>query len=438
MTQRNRVVRLRSIVAASIAMSLALAGCSSNSDTDNRDPGSLEGVEINVAGANTPWWTAITQHVAEFEEETGIKVTVSDFGEDQLADQNQVKLNAKSTDLDVIAIRPIQELRLYVDNGWLADLSEFTETSTELDWEDFQPATREAMTLEDSVWSIPVMTERTIVYYNTDLLEQAGADVPETLEELEDAVASINALSDDVYGIAMRGAANPAITAFAGFLYSFGGEWQNEDGTSAISSPEAIEAYDYYGRLLREYGPPGVTTMGWTEASAIFAQGKAGFYIDFDSQAHVFQNGDNSRVVDSFGYAPFPAGPAGAHAPNTTPWSVAVSAFSEEKEASYKFIEWATSAEMMERALSEKQNPSPRTSTWASETATEGFPQELVDIIALYTEIGVPYDRPRNIQVAQARDIIGKPITASIEGRDVAEAAKAASDEYDSFLLTDN
>jgi multiple sugar transport system substrate-binding protein len=429
--KRNRVVRAGLALSTAAALALVASGCASQSADEGP-------VTINVAAANNPWLVSIKDHLSEFEDETGITVNIEEFGNEQLSDQTQVKLNAKSTDLDVMILRPLQELRLYADNGWLEDLSDRVTSDADWNWEDFQESPRETVTIDESVYAVPLMTEREIVYYNKDLLAAKGLEAPETLEDLEAAAAAINDPANGVYGVAMRGSLNAAVTSFSGFLYSFGGDWQNEDGTSAIGSDEAIEAYEYYGNLIRSYGPPGATTMGWPEASAIFAQGKAGFYIDADSQAYVFQDPESSQVVDQVAYAPFPEGPAGARPYNDVPWGASVSSFSEHKDEAWQFIQWATTTAAFDTAMIEQSSPSPRASSWENSEATSAFPAELIDIVDLYGEIGVGYDRPRNIQVGLARDIVGKPIVTSIEGGDVAATAEEASAEYDEFLETDN
>ncbi|BDI23630.1 ABC transporter substrate-binding protein [Herbiconiux sp. L3-i23] len=429
---RNRVVRAGLALSAAGILAVTAAGCAS-------DNGGDEGpVTLNIVAANNPWLVSIKDHLSEFEEESGITVNIEEFGNEQLSDQTQVKLNAKSTDLDVLILRPLQELRLYADNGWLEDITDRVEDSGDWNWDDFQESPRETVTVDDSVWAVPLMTEREIVYYNEDLLAAKGLEIPTTLEELETAAAAINDPANGTYGVALRGALNAAVTSFSGFLYSYGADWQDEDGASGIGSDEAVEAYEYYGNLIRSYGPPGPTTMGWPEASAIFAQGKAGFYIDADSQAYVFQAPSSSQVVEQVGYAPFPEGPDGARPYNDVPWGAAVSSFSEHKDEAWEFIQWATTTASFDTAMIEQSSPSPRASSWENDEATSAFPAELIDIVDLYGEIGVGYDRPRNIQVGLARDIVGKPIVTSIEGGDVAAAAEAASAEYDEFLETDN
>ena len=52
-------------------------------------------------------------------------------------------------------------------------------------------------------------------------------------------------------------------------------------------------------------------------------------------------------------------------------------------------------------------------------------------------ENGVGQDRPLVIQVAQAREIVGEPIVASIAGDDVDAAVDAADKAFDDFLVED-
>src|SRR5699024_11640913 len=110
----------------------------------------------------------------------------------------------------------------------------------------------------------------------TDLLEDAGLEVPTRMAEVEEAARTIHEENPGTAGIVMRSQASAAVTQFSGFLYSFGGTCIDDEGHSAIASDEAKEAYAYYGRLLHDYGPDQISTdMSWPESAAIFAQGDA-------------------------------------------------------------------------------------------------------------------------------------------------------------------
>lgn len=177
--------------------------------------------------------------------------------------------------------------------------------------------------------------------------------------------------------------------------------------------------------------------MGWVEASAIFAQGRAAFYLDADSQAYTFLDPNSSSVVETVAYAPFPAGPAGSHPYSIVPWTAGINAFSTKQAAAWDFIKWATSEEMFKSLMAENTVPSPRDSSWADAAATAAFPEGLVENVRVTAESAVGHDRPQLEQVARSREFVGAPIVTAIEGGDVAAAAETANTQFQELLDSD-
>jgi multiple sugar transport system substrate-binding protein len=429
----RRAARL--VLAAPLVLLMTgLAACSSGGGE-----ASTEKVDsLTIIAANSPWTEGIKPLAQQYEEETGIAVNIEAYGNEQLNDTFKVKLNASSTDFDIMAYQVQDVMREFSRNGWLEDMTKYVESDKEWNWSDFQESARDAVTLDDVVYGVPVMTERHVVYYRSDLLEAAGIEVPVTLDDLEAAAAKLNDPANGFYGIAMRGQRVPAVTQFSSFLYSFGGDFQDEDGNSTIDSKEAIEAYEFYGNLLAEYGPPGSTNMGWIEASAIFAQGNAAFYLDADSQAYTFLDPTKSAVVDTVDYASFPEGPAGSLPYNIVPQTVGINAFSEKKDAAWDFIEWVTNEENTTALLADATVPVARESAWEDEAATASFPAGLVDIVRNIGASSVGHDRPQLEQVARSREFVGGPIITAIEGGDVAASAKDANAQFQDLLESES
>ena len=428
-TQRTR--RLAVGLSAGAVLALSLSACAGGAASGGN---SEDVTELTVVAANSPWVEGLKSLGKQYEEETGVKINVEAYGNEQLNDNYKVKLNAQSSDFDVMAYQVQDVMREFSRNGWLADMTDYVESDADWNWEDFQQPARDAVQLDGVVYGVPVMTEREIVYYRTDLLEQAGIEVPKTLDDLEDAIAELNDPENGLYGIAMRGSRVPLVTQLSSFLYSFGGDFQDEDGNATIDSPEAVEAFQFYGDLLRNYGPPGATNMGWVEASALFAQGKAAFYIDADSQAYTFLDEDNSAVVDTVGFAQFPEGPAGSKFYNIVPQTVGINAFSKKQDAAWEFIKWVTNEENTTWLLANETVPGARESVWNDDAAAASFPEGLVEIIRNVGEHGVGHDRPQLEQVAAAREIVGGPAITAIEGGDVEDAASSAQKQFQELL----
>ncbi|MFF5566837.1 ABC transporter substrate-binding protein [Streptomyces sp. NPDC012623] len=407
----------------------ALSACSTGRGTPAAN------TPLRIMAINHVWSQAIQRRTEEFEERIGRRVSMTLLTADQLASSYNVKLNASGTDVDVMMVRALQEQLLFGHNGWLADLSDRVEDDTAFAWPDFQKAPREASVTAGKVLSVPVVTERPALYYRKDLVEDLGGP-PRTLDALMDAARELTRRKQGFYGYVGRGQRSGAVSQWSSFLYSHGGDFV-VDGKSGIGSPEALAAYEYYGGLLADAGPPGATNMSLEQAMPIFAQGKAAFYIDADAIYSNFLDPKVSRVRESIGFAPFPAGPAGARPHNIPSWSLGINAFSRLRDDAWEFIKWAAGPEMS-AALQSDGIPGARSSVWADPKTLASFPPDLAEAMRVNAERGLGYDRPRVLQVGRARDIVGRPLVAGILGEPVRPVVRDADAEFAEFLVRDN
>ena len=426
------------LLALAVGISSALVGCSGGSDsssgTASKTPDKAEKKvqEIRVVAANHPWTESIKKELPAFEKETGIKVKIDSYFEDQLTQKTSVEFASNSKGIDVVMFRPLQDGKMYQKSGYFADMSSYVTKDKDYT-ADFIPSSLGSVKDGEKFYGLPLVTETQVLYYRKDLLEKAGIEVPKTLEELEQAAKKLNDPANGVSGFVSRGKRAAAVTQFSSYLYAFGGDFM-KDGKSAITSPEAIEAFNYYGNMLNKYGPKGTLNMSWPEAMAVFTQGKAAFYTDASSLFTNATDASKSQVADKVGFAPFPAGPKGSKPYNITSWALGVGANSEKKDAAWEFIKWAESKEMVLK-LQADGNPGARISVWNSPEGIAKFPKDLAEAISANGgDKGVPYDRPAIVNVGAARDVIGDVILAGIEGKDVKAAAEKADGEFQKIL----
>lgn len=394
-----------------------------------------KGTTLNVVFANHAWNTAISKYISQFEQASGIKLNISSFGEDQLSQQLTVRFTSGGGNIDLMMFRPLQEGKLFANNGWLNEDTSYVQGAGDWDWNDFIAPAKGTVTFDSKVYGVPIVTEREILYYRKDVLQAKGIEVPKTLDDLMAAAEKLNDPNGGMYGFVARGQRAPAVTQFSSFLYSMGGDW-TKDGQSAVNSPEAEKAYQFYGDILRKYGAPGVLNMSWPQAIGIFEQGKAAMYTDADSLYPNLLDKTKSVVADKVGYALFPAGSAGSKPYNVTSWALGIADTSKNKDAAWEFVKWATSKNVV-MALQQGGLPGARASVWDSPQGTSGFPPDLAKVITESAKVGVDHDRPLVVNVGQARDIVGAPIVAAIQGQDVAAACKTADSQFNDFLKTD-
>jgi len=387
--------------------------------------------------ANHVWTENVKKAIPEFEKASGLKIEITQLAEDQLSDQYNVKLNAGTSEIDVMMYRPLQEGRLFAQNKYFADLTSKAKADATWNLADFQAAPIAATTYQGKVVGVPIITEREVLYYRKDLLQKAGLSVPKTLDELEAAAKAIKAANPDVAGFVARTSKSPAVTQFSSFLYSMGGDWVDASGKAAVNSDAAKKAYAFYGGLIKNYGPANVSTdMSWPEAMAIFTQGKAAFYTEADSLYKNATDPAKSKVADTVGFAVFPAGPAGSKPYNIPSWALAINDASKNQANAWKFILWATSKE---QTLAQQKGgiPGARASVWADADGTSSYPKDLAEAIAASAKGGVDHDRPIVAQVVKAREAVGQPIVDSIKGSDVTASVETAVKAFQAVLDTE-
>jgi multiple sugar transport system substrate-binding protein len=432
--KRHSIVKAVGIATVALLTAGVLSSCSAGGDEGDNANDAKTPTTLNVTLANHVWTDIIKQKLPEFEKANNVKVVVSQYGEDQLSDQYNVKLNAGTNEIDVMMYRPLQEGKLFAQNGYLSDITKDVKKDKDWNWSDFQSGPVKSTTVKNKVVGVPIITEQEVLYYRKDLLEKAGLQVPKTMDELQAAAKTIKETNPGIAGFVARTGKSAAVTQFSSFLYSFGGEFIDDNGKSAINSPAAKKAYAFYGGLLRNYGPDNISTdMSWPEAMAIFTQGGAAFYTEADSLYKNATDPAKSKVSDTVGFAQLPKGTAGSNPYNVPSWALGVNEASTAKSAAWKFIQWATSADMT-LAIQKEGVPGARDSVWANPEGTATYPKDLAAAIATSTKTGIGHDRPLVIKVPEAREIVGTPIVTAITGGNSDAAADDASKAFQALL----
>ncbi|GIP34623.1 sugar ABC transporter substrate-binding protein [Paenibacillus sp. J2TS4] len=438
----ERKAKALSAMLASVMVAGMLTGCGSASGPDQGKAPEVAGqvdkdkpyagTTIRFMMAVHPWLDSIKTLLPEFEEQTGIKVNVESYSQEQTSNKMAVEMTAKTSSLDVMFIRPLDETKLFTRNGWVEPLDSYFKGDGEYDLDDFIPSALDSVTYEGKLIGIPITTEREILYYRKDLFEKHNIAVPATLDEMMAAAEKLHDPANGMYGFVARGKKSVAVTQFSSYLFSFGGQFHEGD-TATLNTPEAMQAFQFYGDILNKYGPPGTINMHWPEAANAFAQGKVAMFTDADAIYINVADPSKSAVSDQVGYAMFPAGPAGAKTFNVSSGGLSISPFSKNKEAAAEFIKWATSKETTLKTQS-AGNPGARQSVWDNPESTKDWPADLVKVITESSKIGVGSDRPQVIGVAEARDIISQPISAAIEGKDIQNFVDKAQKEFQELI----
>ena len=360
--------------------------------------------EIRVLLANHPYGDLLKPMLPEFERQSGIRINMEQLNETQLTQKLTTEFASGAASVDVFMTRPLQEALLFLKNGWYAPLNSY-------DFSDYPPAAVDLGRRNGNPYIVPLINEWHVVYYRKDLLEKAGVKVPTTLAELEEAAKVLN--TGGISGIALRGAASPAVTQLSSFLYNYGTNFL-KDNVAIFDNPDAIEAVRVYGRLNGAYGPPGVESMSWDQLMPVFQAGRIAMFVDASTFLGQLVDPSQSTVTaDQVGVAPFPAGPKGNSCYLAVAWAMGVSSKTRDMDSAMKFLNWATDKEKATQGM-DRGIAVARSSVWNDPAITSKLNPGLVASRDYAAKNGIPYDRPVMTSVVQARDYIGELITESI------------------------
>jgi multiple sugar transport system substrate-binding protein len=360
--------------------------------------------EIRVLLANHPYGELLKSAIPEFEAATGIKVNAESLQESQLTTKLTTEFATSSSSVDVFMTRPLQEGKMFYKNGWYEPLASY-------DFADYPKNVMSVATFGKKSYIVPLVTEWQVLYYRKDLLAAAGIKVPATFDQLEAAAGKLN--SESVAGFASRGKGAAAVTQLSSYVYNYGGLYLDE-GIAVFDSKPAVDAIRFYGKLLGNYGPKGVTSMSWENVMPLFQAGKIAMWTDASVfYGQIIDPAKTQLGADKVGIANFPAGPKVNSPFIVTSWGMAVAKQSKKKDLAMKFIDWATSKELATKGMLANITMA-RSSVWEDKAVLAKVNPGLVETRAFAARNGYPLDRPYMSAVGEARDLIGELIIESI------------------------
>ena len=108
--------------------------------------------------------------------------------------------------------------------------------------------------MDGQVWAVPDLASARALYYNVDLLEGAGVEVPTTFAELEEACAALKkTYGDKILPWGLDVSDNEGFAAFAMYTWAAGGGFLDDQGYWAVNS-DANKEIMHYAVDLYEQG----------------------------------------------------------------------------------------------------------------------------------------------------------------------------------------
>lgn len=404
-----------------------------------------KGQSIEVNYQLSPRGDLAKRHMPEFEELTGIKVGFEQIPEQQQRPKVAMEMATGHPSFDAVNVAMHVQKRLVERAKWMEDLAPYIAdaslTNPDFDLADFSaPAMAVAKGQDGRINVLPSNQDLFILFYNKELLAEKGFTAPpKTFDELMTMAHALTDPAKGISGFVGRGVKNANVVLWDSLLLGYDQETVSADGKTLLTdTPAAIEAAQYYQKIMKECGPTGNIGFNWNECQTTFMQGRAAMWWDGIGFSAPLLDRTKSKIVDKVGFAPVPAGPK-AHNCATFIEGIGIPATAKNKKAAWLYLQWATGKQHQGEVLRTGSGTPGRMSVYARDDiiAASTFPKEWFETTGISLKIarsGLPVIVP----VTEFRDTIGVGLTNIVGGSDPATELKKATATFQPVLDKSN
>jgi len=251
-------------------------------------------------------------------------------------------LNAKDSTIDVILIDIINPAQYY-GAGWLEPLDAYLgPAATALQGR--LPVYLTSAVVNGKLAALPAFADAMLMYYRRDLLDKYKIAEPKTWDELATAARRVQKAegNPNLQGLSIQGAPSEgAVCTFLLPYWSQGREFNDASGKLTLDRVAATRGLQQWLTMVDQ----GVIKRNVAEVKTPdtvneFKTGQVIFAINWAWAWDRFQDDADSKVKGRVGVMPMPAMTSGKSATCIGGWLWAVSAFSKNKAASAKLVQF--------------------------------------------------------------------------------------------------
>ena len=378
------------------------------------------------------------ERLRDFEKLTGMKIDIELVSTDALRQKLLVDFAAGRGEYDISSVG-FASREEYSIAGYLEPLQKYLNNAklTDLSWynlDDYtKPVFSSGISSKAELVFIPYTAEYFLLWYRKDIFEKLGLGVPLDIDELRKTAEKLDRLRKEgrisAYAYIDRVMPGPGEAGWSIFCHAnrYNVEIVDfENMISYLTTPLAVEYFDYYTSMCKKYGPPGSANWGWGDIGVAYKQGMLAMATAGNASYRYIEDEETSTVAGKIGYAPPPMNPGGKDP--LWIWGWGINAVSKAKEAAWLFIEWATSPPLVKEMAPDYGVPA-RKSAYYDPLYLKAMPnQEFINSQLWMMEFGVN-SNPSVLHAgySEPADIISKEMSMVVAGiKDVEQAAEDA------------
>ena len=314
-----RFVSRASALAGSLVLIFTLAACGTN---DGQGSGGAGGA-TSAPGSTAPDTGSAAPGSAAPGGDISGDLTVWSMGNEgtllgSLADAfMQQYPNVKVSVTPVAWDQAVTKLQTAIGGGQVPDVSQmgtdmmgqFAETGaleavpSSIDPSQYFEGAWNTNVVNGTAYGVPWYVETRLLYYRTDIAEQAGVTAPPaTWQELKDDAQKLKSQGGADWGIAL-GTKN--WQEYLPFVWSTGGDVMGSDGSFTLDSPEAVEALTYYDSFFEDGLTPTSVPEGF-DITPAFVSGTHPMFFSGPWHLGLIKDAGGADIEGKWAIAPMP------------------------------------------------------------------------------------------------------------------------------------
>lgn len=373
-----KLIRCCSALASTAVLGVVLAGCDAGSDAAENTPGvtTVAYWDFIDPSQDNPRSQALKANLEAFEEENPdikIDLSVVAFG-DMISRLPQSAAAGEAPDVVKMYTPELQQM---VAAGVYSPLPE--QAGEVSDW--LRPVDS-FVNHEGEAIAVPYEYRTCALTYNAKILEEIGASVPSTYDEVVEVAGKASAAGYTGFGTGFSDADNSGVIAtfFDCFMSQIGQEMWDDDGNATFDTDKGAEFGTFLANL-RDAGALSSNVVSDTYQTVTDGLNNGTVAMAVTGTERVVSI---AAVNPDVAWTSLPTASTGDATGTTFSWTLGVGAGSEKVDAAWRFIEYMTGPEAAARMASGGEVPS-RAASFEDDFFTSPDAED-VNAIAEYVE----------------------------------------------------
>jgi ABC-type glycerol-3-phosphate transport system substrate-binding protein len=330
---------------------LGLAGCGGQGTSSGPQGGppdhhAFEGDTLKLLLKEGYEIEAIQKYKGDFEQATGTTVETEVYDEPTARQKFILDSNSKTGTYDITSVS-FWNLPEYHRASYLEPLDAWIAKARDpwLDPKAIPKTAMNVMSVDGQLYALPHTIIGGMLFYRKDLFEKHGIKSPQTTADVLSAAKKLKEAEPSISPFTGRGAPTFAsLGTWLGWTWGYGAKLYDDNMCPHATDPKFVQGMSDLLTLMQDYGPEDAASLTFTQAGEKFSSGNAAMMFDTTGFGGIFEDPELSKVAGKVGFS-LPKGPAG----NPLQWTylegLGISAYSQNKDLAWLFLQWRMSNE---------------------------------------------------------------------------------------------